>query len=75
MPIPKYSAASLIERVYFSFIGILFISNPSRICLPHNTQSKVSLDELCKQMAKVPDWMPDILLKADGYTTPFYKKD
>lgn len=38
-------------------------------------QSKVSLDELCKQMAKVPDWMPDILLRADGYTTPFYKKD
>ena len=38
-------------------------------------QSKVSLDELCKQMARVPDWMPDILLRADGYTTPFYKKD
>lgn len=38
-------------------------------------QNKVSLDELCKQMARVPDWMPDILLRADGYTTPFYKKD
>ena len=38
-------------------------------------QSDVSLDELCKQMARVPDWMPDILLRADGYTTPFYKKD
>ena len=38
-------------------------------------QSKVSLDGLCKQMARVPDWMPDILLRADGYTTPFYKKD
>lgn len=38
-------------------------------------QSKVSLDELCKQMARVPDWMPDILLRADGYITPFYKKD
>ncbi|MDO4187545.1 MAG: DNA polymerase [Lachnospiraceae bacterium] len=38
-------------------------------------QNNVSLDELCKQMARVPDWMPDILLRADGYTTPFYKKD
>lgn len=38
-------------------------------------QNDVSLDELCKQMARVPDWMPDILLRADGYTTPFYKKD
>ena len=35
----------------------------------------VSLDELCKQMARVPDWMPGILLRADGYTTPWYRKD
>ena len=35
----------------------------------------VSLDELCKQMARVPDWMPDILLRADGYITPWYRKD
>ena len=35
----------------------------------------VSLDELCKQMARVPNWMPGILLRADGYTTEFYKKD
>lgn len=36
---------------------------------------QVSLEELCKQMARVPDWFEDILLRADGYTTPFYKKD
>ena len=35
----------------------------------------ISLDELCKQMARVPNWMPGILLRADGYTTEFYKKD
>ena len=35
----------------------------------------VSLDELCKQMARVPDWMPGILLRADGYITPWYSKD
>ena len=36
---------------------------------------KVSLDVLCQQMARTPDWMPDILLRADGYVTEFYKKD
>lgn len=35
----------------------------------------VSLDEVCKAMAHNPVWMPDILLRADGYTTEFYKKD
>lgn len=35
----------------------------------------VSLDEVCKAMATNPSWMPDILLRADGYVTPFYKKD
>ena len=35
----------------------------------------VSLDELCKQMARNPVWMPDILLRADGYVTEFYRKD
>ena len=35
----------------------------------------ISLDELCKQMARVPDWMPGILLRADGYITPWYRKD
>lgn len=36
---------------------------------------KVSLEVLCQQMARTPDWMPDILLRADGYITEFYKKD
>ncbi|MCD3389056.1 DNA polymerase [Streptococcus equi subsp. zooepidemicus] len=35
----------------------------------------VSLDEVCKAMAHNPSWMPDILLRADGYITAFYKKD
>lgn len=30
-------------------------------------KEEVSLEELCKQMARVPDWMPGILLRADGY--------
>ena len=35
----------------------------------------VSLKVLCQQMAQAPSWMPDILLRADGYITPWYRKD
>ena len=35
----------------------------------------VSLDAICEQMGRTPSWMPDILLRADGYETDFYKKD
>ena len=33
------------------------------------------LTEICAAMAKNPSWFPDILLRADGYITLFYKKD
>lgn len=36
---------------------------------------RVNLKVVCKQMGSSPDWMPDILLRADGYETQFYKKD
>ena len=35
----------------------------------------VDLKVVCEQMGRSPDWMPDILLRADGYETDFYKKD
>lgn len=35
----------------------------------------VSLDAICSQMGRTPSWMPNILLRADGYQTDFYKKD
>ena len=35
----------------------------------------VDLNVICKQMGRSPDWMPDILLRADGYDPMFYKKD
>lgn len=38
-------------------------------------REEISLEELCKQMARTPKWMPDILLRADGYVTDFYRKD
>ena len=34
-----------------------------------------SLQAICEQMDRSPDWMPDIPLRADGYETNFYKKD
>ena len=37
--------------------------------------SRVDLKVVCEQMGRPPDWMPDILLHADGYETQFYKKD
>ena len=35
----------------------------------------ISLDDVCKSMAHNPEWFPDILLRADGYITKFYKKN
>ena len=36
---------------------------------------KVSLDAICEQMGRTPPWAKGLILRADGYTTPFYKKD
>lgn len=36
---------------------------------------KVSLEVLCEQMGRTPPWTPGLVLRADGYITPFYKKD
>lgn len=36
---------------------------------------EVSLDEICKQMGRTPEWLPGIVLRADGYVTPWYCKD
>lgn len=36
---------------------------------------EVSLDVICEQMARVPDWAEGLLLRADGYECEFYKKD
>jgi DNA polymerase len=36
---------------------------------------RVDLKTVCEQMGRSPEWMPDILLRADGYEAQFYKKD
>ena len=36
---------------------------------------KVSLEVLCEQMGRVPEWTPGLNLRADGYICDFYMKD
>ncbi len=36
---------------------------------------RMSLDAVCEQMGRTPPWATGLLLRADGYATPFYKKD
>ena len=38
-------------------------------------KEEVSLKELCEEMGKVPEWFKGILLRSDGYTTQWYRKD
>ncbi|MGE9890631.1 DNA polymerase [Mediterraneibacter faecis] len=35
----------------------------------------IDYKSICNVMSRSPDWMPDILIRGDGYETPFYKKD
>ena len=35
----------------------------------------VDYKSICNVMSRSPDWMPDILIRGDGYETNFYKKD
>lgn len=36
---------------------------------------RMSLETVCEQMGRTPPWAPGLQLRADGYTTDFYKKD
>ena len=36
---------------------------------------EASLLEICEIMGQTPDWLPGILLRADGYECAFYQKD
>ena len=35
----------------------------------------MSLETVCERMSRTPPWAQGLLLRADGYATPFYKKD
>lgn len=36
---------------------------------------KLSLQDLCSKMSETPTWARGLLLRADGFVCPFYKKD
>lgn len=36
---------------------------------------QMSLEVICEQMGRTPPWAKGLQLRADGYCTPFYKKD
>ena len=35
----------------------------------------VSLEVVCRCMGEIPPWAEGLMLRADGYVCPFYKKD
>jgi DNA polymerase len=35
----------------------------------------ITLHAICRQMSRTPSWAEGLLLRADGYECPFYKKD
>ena len=35
----------------------------------------VDCEEICQIMGQTPPWLPGLMLRADGYTTMFYRKD
>ncbi|MCM1343759.1 MAG: DNA polymerase [Lachnospiraceae bacterium] len=39
------------------------------------TREDASLPAICEQMGRTPPWADGLVLRADGYETPFYKKD
>ena len=38
-------------------------------------ENSVSLEDVCRLMAEIPPWAKGLLLRADGFICPFYKKD
>lgn len=61
-----YSMQTLSE---FSIVG--HIHDEMIIECPEDT----SLDYICEQMSRIPEWAEGLLLRADGYECEFYKKD
>ena len=36
---------------------------------------RMSLQDVCEQMSRTPEWAEGLLLRADGYECEFYRKD
>ncbi|MCC8105818.1 MAG: hypothetical protein LIO99_07410 [Clostridiales bacterium] len=51
------------------------MAHARRSANPNIVQYWWDVDTICSIMSRSPDWMPDILIRGDGYETEFYKKD
>ena len=69
---PKYSVSLIIPKSDTKTIAKIqaAIEAAYKEGDPH-----MSLDVLCEQMGRTPPWAKGLKLRADGYVTPFYKKD
>ena len=53
----------------------------ARICMHIHDElvieagDELTLDEVCRRMAEIPEWAEGLILRADGYETEFYLKD
>ena len=53
-----------------------FVPKPGyKFCVADFSAIEASLNAICEQMGRTPDWIEGICLRADGYETSFYKKD
>lgn len=57
------------------FLSFCFICGHVHDELIIECKSEVSLEEICRIMSRVPEWMPGLKLDAAGYVTPWYCKD
>lgn len=37
--------------------------------------TRMSVETVCRQMSRTPEWADGLKLDADGFTCPFYQKD
>ena len=56
-------------------VGIVKIEMHIHDELVIEAEDDIQLEDICKKMAINPSWAEGLLLRADGYETPFYKKD
>ena len=70
----------LLFSVFVVYYGFLWLLNYNTIggflvFFLLEADKRLSLEAVCEQMGRTPPWAEGLLLRADGYTTEFYRKD
>ena len=69
------------EELTAAIKDITHLENPNSVVMHIHDElvieadPRMSLKAVCEQMGRTPPWAKGLLLRADGYETPFYKKD